>query len=240
MAFLGIDYFDDRGKYIFLVKKDLYKDAASFKPNDLNDRDIIILSATEDFSRTDTTSISEYPVSSGSRHTDHYSINPATVNFRGVIAPKLLTAFAAIGSIADNGVGFDTFDNLKSPVTNYLKKVRDIMLMSLSSDNKTRNSPLFTAYLPDGNTIETCVITSFSISRDAQVSDGYYVDITVQEVFFADTKYSVIPLNDKVTDAAPLSSDSGNNWPESKIQEKGLANQNPLPGVSSAPKIATK
>lgn len=223
MAFLGIDYFDDQGKYIFLVRRDLYGSFANFNPSLIDQAEIIILSATEEFSRTDTTTVTEHPISTGSRHTDHYNVNPATVSFRGVISPKLLSAFSAFDSISSNGLTPDAFNNLKAPVTNYLTKVREIMINAV----KKNESPLFTAYLPDGNSIENCVITSFGITRDSKVSDGYYVDITVQEVFFAETKYSVVPKNDTVTSSASRNTDTGQDAPETSIVDP-KTNQTPL------------
>lgn len=213
MSFLRL--FEDKGNYIFLMPRDVFTGIDGFNANTLNDSEIIILSATEEFSRTDTTSVTEFPISSGSRHTDHYSVNPATVSFRGVIAPKLLNAFSAVESIS-SGAGLDS---LSAPVKDYIKRVREIMLMSLNDTTKTRRSPLFTVYLPDGNQIENCVITSFGISRDSKVSDGYYVDVTVQEVFFADTQYNIVPLNDTVAVEAAQTNNTGVTTGDSSIAE---------------------
>lgn len=202
MAFLG--FFDDIGKYIYLVPKETIEGNPNTITGSESKDDVIILSATEEFTTTDTTSVSEFPVSNGSRHTDHYSVNPATVSFRGVISPKLLSAFSATSSLISNG----NLDNLKTPVQNYISRIREVMYMAVN--NGRRRSPLFFVYLPDGNSLDNCVITSFSLTRDSKVSDGYYVDITVQQVFFAETEYTIVPLNDKVAVASAQTNDTGN------------------------------
>lgn len=215
MAFLG--FFDDIGKYIYLVPKSAYSVyKGKLDSKTLEKSDVIILSATEEFSRTDTAKVTEHPVSSGRSHADHYNVNPATITFRGTISPKLLSALSAFQSItSDSSAGLG---ELTGTVKDYLDRVSATMRKSLASGGS--GNPLFYVNFPDGQSIDDCVITSFSISRDSTVSDGYKVDVTVQEVLFAETKYSIVAKNDIVASESTVNTSTGVETATTNIAEK--------------------
>ena len=195
---------EDDGKLIYLVPK-------QFSENSTNgiqgSTDRLILTATESFSRTDTAVVSNFPVSNNSSHGDHYRFNGSTINFKGVLSPDVLTLIGAL-----------TRETLP-PIQNYIKKVRDVMRMAVDGKSNSGASPLFNVVIPDENTVNNCVITSFKISRDVKVSDGYYVEVTAQELLQANTSFSEQPKYDLVT----KESNNGTDAPTQKTLKSNIS-----------------
>lgn len=167
----------------------------------------LVLTATENYSRTDKAVVTNYPVSSGGSHSDHYRYDAAVVSFRGVISPQSLTLIQAI-----------TGERLPT-VQDYITNIRKIMTMLVKDDN-TRTSPLVNVHLPDGNTVTSAVITSFKISRDVKVSDGYYVDVSLKEVLFADTRFTVSAKTDSQTEEVDKGEASSQELNDSNIEQR--------------------
>lgn len=203
----------DEGKLVFIYPQEIAlssTDDESDVSNILEDEERrLVLTATESYSRTDSSVVSTHPVSSNTSHSDHYRFNGARVEFKGVISPQVLTLFDAISGTE------------LPPIQDYISRIRKIMRMLLvdSTQGNKRTYPLVTIHLPDGNTVRNCAITSFKISRDVKVSDGYRVEVSAQELLIANTDFSVTPKNDTVTEA----SDNKTDAPVEKVLESGAA-----------------
>lgn len=143
----------------------------------------LVLTATENFSKTETATVTNFPVSSNQNQGDHYRVNGATINFKGVISAQTLNLFNLITGVPE------------VPLTSYITRVRETMRMLVKGD--TNRSPLVRIHLPDGNTEQNCLITSFKISRDAKTSNGYVVEVTAKQLLIADAGFSILPSDER-------------------------------------------
>lgn len=193
---------NDEGKLVYIIPQDEFSDELL-----LEEPRKLILTATESFSKTESAVVSNFPVSSGNSHGDHYRFNGAVINFKGVLSPQSLNLIQAI-----------TGERLP-PLQDYISNVRDVMRMLIKEDDTT-TSPVVNIHLPDENSVTNCVITNFKISRDVKVSDGYYVEITAQELLIADTFFSVSAKNDTFTEESNNGSDTPTEATESDIAGK--------------------
>lgn len=147
----------------------------------------LILSATEHFEKIETAATSNYPVSTSGSQGDHYRPNGAIISFRGVISESSTTLLQGIGALAGEEQG--------AVIEAYISKVRETLRM-IKDGSGEKAFPLVNIHLPDNNTENNCLITSFKISRDLKVGNGYYVDITAQKLLIADSSFSVVPASD--------------------------------------------
>lgn len=168
---------DNPVNYIYILPQGSEYDASddALNPVDLNAPDapaIYRLSATTDFDKTETATVTSNPVSLGSSMTDHYRHDNTAITFKGVISNSSASYLEQYDkfNIVNNSNGEESF------VINYIKALRDLVR---GTDGK---SPLVTIYLPDRNGEANCVITSMKVSRDNKVSNGYYVDIVARKL----------------------------------------------------------
>lgn len=146
----------------------------------------LILSATEHFEKTETAVTTNYPVAANGSQGDHYRPNGPTITFRGVISESLTNLVSAV-----EGFGKDN----ESLIEAYIAKIRETLRMMKDGDGN-RAFPLVNIHLPDGNTENNCLITSFKIARDVKVGNGYYVDITAQKLLITESIFSIVPATD--------------------------------------------
>lgn len=162
----------DLGKKVYLTsQKGEYKRNGLEVAKAEDSAEVIILTATENFSKAETGVLSNFPVASGQERGDHYRRDGAKVNFSGIITPGFITLIGGITALLSD-------DEESDPVQDYIQTVKKFIY-----DNE---DSLVTVYLPDGNAVENCVITDFTIRRDVQVSNGYRVDVSLQEFLLAD------------------------------------------------------
>jgi hypothetical protein len=152
-------------------------------PQNLDVKDVLILSATEKFSKNERGKTTNFPIGGNRSVSDHYTSEGADLNFSGVIGPKL---FLALFSTVINSIS-------KTPEA-YVEKVKDFFHSSTSN--------LVTIYFPDGTGETNCVLTQFKIEREAKVGDGFKVDVTARRIKVANSNTGVItkqPANDTST-----------------------------------------
>lgn len=189
----------DAGNLVYIVPQSSYYYTTGTQDESVEDSDDfifatltekqdarLILSATEFFEKTETAVSTNYPVSSSGSQGDHYRPNGPVITFRGVISESLTNLVSAL-----EGFGKDP----ESLIEAYIAKIRDTLRM-MKDDNGNRAFPLVNIHLPDGNTENNCLITSFKISRDVKVGNGYYVDITAKKLLITDSLFSVVPATD--------------------------------------------
>lgn len=198
------------GKYIFILPQQSFTEtndevpvALSQTEYDESQQVIYRLSATENFKKAETATVTNNPVSSGGNVSDHYRWTETTINFTGVISDSPVGYVDYISSLPSSE------DETKTIVTEYIRGLKALVRgTNKTSDNK-KGSPLVTIYLPDGNGEENCVITSLNISRDNKISNGYRVDVTAKKVQAAistvrDVVISAEYAKETKTDSAPV------------------------------------
>lgn len=175
----------------------------------------LILSATEHFEKIETATTTNFPVSSSGSQGDHYRPNGPVITFRGVVSESSVTLFQGLQQ-------FDQVENFAKGIANeafiesYISKVRETLRM-MKGDDGEQAYPLVNIHLPDNNTENNCLITSFKISRDKKVGNGYYVDITAQKLLIADSSFSVVPASDFHQPEVQSTSSSSETFKDSTI-----------------------
>lgn len=163
----------DDGKTIYIVPQ-VEISSLDSTPTSINDTsEVIRLSATETFDKTESARLSEFPISTGATVGDHYSINGAIITFRGIISDTSLSLTSQLESLSSNS----------GTVVSYIKRLRGLM--------RGDESPIVTIYLPDGNGEENCVITNLKISRSSKHSNGYKVEVSAKKLLLATTDFTV-------------------------------------------------
>ena len=83
----------DLGKYVYIVPQKTYLsgEEATEVPQAVKSKDdIVILTATENFSKTESGSATNFRVGDGTDRSDNYKVNGARITFTGVIGPRLV------------------------------------------------------------------------------------------------------------------------------------------------------
>tara|TARA_R110002074_G_scaffold258926_5_gene431451 strand:- start:3070 stop:3723 length:654 start_codon:yes stop_codon:yes gene_type:complete len=172
----------DLGKYVYIVPQKTYLsgEEASEAPQAVKSKDdIVILTATENFSKTESGSATNFRVGDGTDRSDNYKVNGARITFTGVIGPRLVNMLSAFlgGTPPD------------SP-QDYVRRVKAFF------HNKQQRDSLVTIYLPDGTGETNCVLTSFRLSRTAELSDGFKVTISAQKLPLTTEALAVVAATD--------------------------------------------
>ena len=157
--------------------------------------DVIILSATETFDKTEAATLTQYPVSTGATVGDHYRFDGTTINFSGVIAG------ASTGNFL-NPFSYEGIDN-EADVITYITKLRKLIR------GTNGESPLVTIYLPEGNGEANCVITNLRITKDSSFSNGYKVDVSARKLLLATTQFRIVTASDEYEPEYKQGQDTG-------------------------------
>lgn len=150
----------------------------------------IILDATEDFGKSYSAQLSTHPVSDKTDRADHYQLDPVTLNFSGVISNDSIKIYEWA-----QGLGTGT-----SRCQAYIERLEKIF------SDKT----LVEIRMPDVPSTKNCMITSLSITRDSQWSNGFRVSITAQQFMIASGTITTAP-NPTKQDAVAKTPNSGSN-----------------------------
>lgn len=168
---------NDLGKKIYILPQEEVSSSTD-APTVSSEPNIIILTATETFNKTETSSLTQYPISTGATVSDHYKFDNTTINFSGILS-------STSNLLSFNGFyGHDTVDSTEDVIL-YIKKLRELV-------RGVNSSPLVTIYLPDSNGETNCVITSLRISKDVSISNGYKVDISAKKLLLATTQFKTV------------------------------------------------
>lgn len=173
---------NDLGKKIYILPQGEVVTSTAAPDVVSNEKDIIILSATEVFDKTETASLTSYPISTGATVGDHYKFDNTHISFSGVISGGVSGNFL-------NPFSYEGVDN-EARIISYVSKLRKLM----RGDGGV--SPLVTIYLPEGNGETNCVITSLKITKDSSVSNGYKVDISAKKLLLATTQFRVVTTDE--------------------------------------------
>ncbi len=160
---------------------------------ELEAKNLLVLTATEEYSRTESSEVTNYPVGDGTDRSDHVREQGSTLSFSGVISPDILGGHTALGVAV-------------SP-EQYVQRVRQ--LMSLKR--------LVTIYMPDGLTASNCEITNFMSTRSSDVANGFKIRITAQRLLLADDNIIVVPFNDTVSRGVSKGNNPTTSAPEEYI-----------------------
>lgn len=169
--------------------------------------DAIVLSATKDYSRTETGTTTDHPVDDNQSISDHYQTNGSVLNFSGVIGPKVLLAIAA----------GDAGDSIPKP-QDYLNTVKEFF--------KSATDNLVEIHFPDGHGARNCVLTSFKFERNKEYSNGYLITIAAKQIQVATgaiTKAAVQSVSDTTDGKGRVNNASGSQFPTLEIDDQGFA-----------------
>lgn len=136
----------------------------------------IILDATEEYSKNLAASVTSHPVGDKTDRADHYHVNPLTVELSGVISNDKLHVYNWVNNLSG-----------KSPIQQTVLRLEGLV------NNKT----LIRIEIPDTPTVENCMITSLSITRDNKLSNGFRVKLTAQQIMVIDEDILKEPAKDK-------------------------------------------
>ncbi len=122
--------------------------------------------------------VTNYPIETGSAVSDNVVMNPASVSFTGVLTDVAQSKEISI----TNALNLITNKNPEVPkkLELYIQELRDLQF------NKT----VFTVFFSgddDGkiSQINKAILTQFDINKDSSLGKSWAVDITLQEVRFA-------------------------------------------------------
>ena len=174
---------NDLGKKIYILPQQEVVTSGGAPTVDRQTSEIIILSATETFDKTEAATLTQYPVSTGATVGDHYRFDGTTINFSGVIAG------ASTGNFL-NPFSYKGIDN-EADVITYITKLKKLIR------GTNGGSPLVTIYLPEGNGEANCVITNLKITKDASVSNGYKISISARKLLLATTQFRIVTASDE-------------------------------------------
>lgn len=161
-------FIPEESKFAYLIPQD--EVIAEGSTPDFTGKDIVKMTATETYSKTESAVVSNFPVSENQNQGDHYRDRGAVINLSGIIAEEFLSIFNAFSDAVT--------------IESYIATVKSLIKMQ-KADGSTFQNPLVTVYLPDGNYETNCVITSFKIDRNASISNGYRVSIALQKLLVA-------------------------------------------------------
>lgn len=150
----------------------------------------IILDATEEYGKSYSAQVTTHPVSDKTDRADHYQVDPVTLQFSGVISNDSINIY----EWAD-GLGVGT-----SRCQAYVQRLEKIF----------KEKILVVIRMPDTPSTENCMITSLSITRDVQWSNGFRVSITAQQIMLASGAITTAP-NPIKQDAVAKTPNSGSN-----------------------------
>lgn len=150
----------------------------------------IILDATEEYGKTYSAQLTTHPVSDKTDRADHYQVDPVTLQFSGVISNDSIRIYEWA-----SGLGSGT-----SRCQAYIERLEKIF----------KEKILVEIRLPDAPSTENCMITSLSITRDSQWSNGFRVSITAQQFMLASGVITTAP-NPIQKDAVAKTPNSGSN-----------------------------
>lgn len=188
----------------------------------------IILDATEEYGKSYSAQLSTHPVSDKTDRADHYQVDPVTIQFSGVISNDSIRIYEWAA-----GLGTGT-----SRCQAYIERLEKIF----------KEKILVEIRLPDAPSTQNCMITSLSITRDAQWSNGFKVSITAQQFILTSGSITTAP-NPIKKDAVAKTPNTGSNTSRSTKVTKQAAknvrgyeykiNQAELTPYSSAPNTQT-
>lgn len=144
----------------------------------------IILDATIEFTKTFTAQVTTNPVGDKSDRADHYHLDPITINISGVVSNDSINVYEWARSFGGT-----------ARAQQYVERMQRLF----------ETKRLVEIRMPDGLTTENCLITSLTISRDPQWSNGFKVDISAQQIQVLTGEITKKPNNakkDKVTKTA--------------------------------------
>lgn len=128
---------------------------------------IFELSATTDATVSYDSKVTSFPVQDGSDSTDNVVLDPVMISISGIITD--VSQSAALLSFSR----FLETDDQKTKVKNYISEL-EVQL------NKKQ---LFTVVLPTINKVETCIVTSFTITKNNKLAgDAWLVSLNLQKV----------------------------------------------------------
>ncbi|MCP4394937.1 MAG: hypothetical protein GY804_11825 [Alphaproteobacteria bacterium] len=136
------------------------------------------LHATTNINVGFSSTVTNYPIETGSSVSDNVVMNPASVSFTGVLTDvaqsKEISITNALNLIAKNN------PEVPKKIEEYINDLRSLQF------KKT----VFTVYFSgndDGkiSEIQKAILTKFDISKDSSLGKSWAVDVTLQEVRFA-------------------------------------------------------
>lgn len=154
----------------------------------------IILDATEEYGKSYSAQVTTHPVSDKTDRADHYQVDPVTLQFSGVISNDSIRIYEWAAGL---GVG-------TSRCQAYIQRLEKIF----------KEKILVEIRMPDTPSTENCMITSLSITRDSQWSNGFKVSITAQQIMLASGAITTAP-NPIKQDAVSETPNSGSNTTKS-------------------------
>ncbi len=162
---------------VFIQPQETYVSGSTtpLPDTELKTSNIIALTATEEYSRSEKASATSFPVGDRTDRADHEFTNEtSTIRFSGVVA--------------EDSIGRLTTLDIATTPQQYIERIRKIMI-------KKR---LVTIYMPDGMTAANCIITDFTPSRNKEVSDGFRVNISAKQLILVEDEVTVIPYSSVV------------------------------------------
>ena len=153
---------------------------ANFYLQPVNDPTILYeLHATTDIKASFQSTVTTYPIETGSDVSDNVVMSPATVSFTGVLTDvKQSGSFLSLSFIKDAIT--QTLPDVQIPYFDYINELRQRQFAK----------ELFYVYISGDNAgeiedIELAIITDFSINKDTSLGQSWSVDISLQEVRLA-------------------------------------------------------
>lgn len=191
------ELFNGLGKYVFIlpqnkgfITEDSIPIAGTASEYAEEGQEIYRLSATKNFSKTESASITTNPMSIGSNISDNYRWSDTTINFTGVISTTVVGLSATFDYLVDAASKED--GDSSTAVTRYIAGLRKLV----RGESKY---PLVTIYLPDGNGETNCVITNMEINKDHTLSNGYNVSISAKKIQAVTSNIQVIAAGAELT-----------------------------------------
>jgi len=181
----------DLGDLVFIYEQESFvTDTTSPTDEGVQESNILALSITEKYRRELSGKSSIFPVGDQTNRSDDFRANPDVFTFNGVVTPKALQ------------LSFFSLNNFSRTPKQYVKK-----LIALKNSKK-----LVTIHFPEGLGAANCTLERVTITRDADISDGYKISITAKKKNIANEKVQVIPVTDTATPKAEKGSSPGSNF----------------------------
>ncbi|MCP3921259.1 MAG: hypothetical protein GY714_01610 [Desulfobacterales bacterium] len=161
------------------------------------------LHATTNINVSFSSTVTNYPIETGSSVSDNVVMNPASVSFRGVLTDVAQSKTVSITSALNLISGKNP--DVPKKLEEYIKDLRDLQF------KKTVFTVSFSGN-DDGKIsgIQKAILTKFDISKDASLGKSWEVDITLQEIRFASRALTVdAPKDDFKHLTAKNKEDSG-------------------------------
>jgi len=159
----------------------------------------IILDATVSFTKNYSASISNNPVGDKSDRANHYHLEPLTINVSGVVSNDSVDIYSWAKSIGGTARSQLIVERLE-------KIVKEKILINI--------------FMPDSSKTENCLITSLSINRDAQWSNGFRIEIAAQQIKLITDEITGTPIPEK-EDAVSEESNGGSSTGKSQTPTTG-------------------